>query len=143
MPQTAFAAKDYAVRDLWAGEVEDFAFDWDRRMKYSALASATYSPTATGASGSGWSAVGETAAAFDFYVPAGLTALASATAQFWSAFPMLTANGTTATASALTGVKSVVRLSATGAPGSYLVSARLKTSSGRELRDAFTARIQG
>jgi hypothetical protein len=142
MPITAFAARDFAVWDMVSGEVDDFPFDWARRMQYSANASATYGQTATGQSGSGWSAVGETAAGYAFWVPAGFTAIASASAQFWTAVLALTANGSSATSSALTGIQSYVRMSATGAPGTTgFISAQFRTSSGRILRDGFTARI--
>lgn len=139
---TAYAARDFSEAHLWRGEVEDFTFDWSPRMQYSARGGAAYGVTATGANGSGWSAVGETASAYDFYVPSGLSALASGLAQQWSAYPTASASGS-ASASALVAVRSTVRLSATGAPGVYGVSARLRTSSGRELREVFTARIQG
>lgn len=129
--------------DFWAGEVLDLTVEWADRMLSTARSTAVYGPSATGASGSGWSAVGHTASAFDFYVPPGFSALVSATAQHWSAYPTGTANGGVVTSSALTGVQSTVRLSATGAPGSYPISARLRTSSGQEFRHVFTARIQG
>ena len=48
---TAIAAVDFSVWNFWAGEVDDIPFDWGRRMQYSALASATYGTTATGANG--------------------------------------------------------------------------------------------
>lgn len=128
--------------DLWAGEVDDFTVDWTPRMLTDARATGSYGPTATGANGSGWSAAGETASAMEFYVPAGLSAVATGLTQQWSAFVTASATGNV-TASALVGVRSTVRLSATGATGAYGVSARLRTSSGRELREVFTARIQG
>lgn len=134
-----------AAHELWQDEVRDFTVEWATHpaMLPSARATAVYGPTATGANGSGWSAVGQTAKAFAFYVPAGFSALQSATAQHWSAFPTATANGAIVTASALTGVQATVRLSATGGPGDYLLSARLQTSTDQDLRYAFTARILG
>lgn len=140
---TAYAAVDYNIVNLWAGEVEDLTFDWTRRMLYSARASATFGTTATGTANNGWTGVGETASAFAFYVPAGLSALASGTAQHWSAYLRTSGASGSASASSLVAVQSTVRVSATATAGGYLISARLRTSSGRELRDVVTANIQG
>lgn len=141
---TAFAGIDYSVLDFWAGEAIDVPFDWSPRMRYSAGASALYGTTATGVTGSGWTGVGQTASGFTFYAPAGFSALLSATASYWVSALTASAGGpTSAYASSLTAVHTIVRLSATGAAGSYLVSARLRTSSGQEFRAAVTARIQG
>ena len=140
---TAYAAIDYNIANLWAGEVEDLTFDWTRRMLYSARASATFGTTATGTANNGWTGVGETASAFAFYVPAGLSGIASGTAQQWSAYLRTSGATGSASASSLVAVQSTIRVSATGAVGNYLISARLRTSSGRELRDVVTASIQG
>ena len=132
-----------AVHAFWAGEVLDLDLEWSDRMRSTAQSTAVYGPSATGTNGSGWSAIGQTASAYTFYVPLGFSALLSATAQNWSAYPTATANGSIVTSSALTGVLSTVRLSATGATGDYPISARLRTSSGQEFRHVFTARIHG
>lgn len=141
---TAFAGIDYSVLDFWAGEVLDVPFDWSPRMRYSAGTSALYATTATGVSGSGWTGAGQTASSFTIYAPAGFSALLSATAQYWSSALTASAGGpTSAYASSLTALHSFARLSATGGAGSYLVSARMRTSSGVEFRAVVTARIQG
>lgn len=142
---TAYAGIDYSNVDLWRGEVEDLTFGWHvRRMKTSA-SGYPYGVTATGANGSGWSAIGETASAFTFWIPLGLSALGSGTAQVWSAYSTASAGATAANASAssLIRVESTVRVSATGGAGPYLISARMRTSSGRDLREVVSASIVG
>lgn len=132
--------------DLWQGEVEDISVNWIDRMRFSANGAGSagaYGVSATGGNGSGWSAIGESASAYTFYVPLGLSALASSLVQMWSSVVTASANGANVTSSALTGVLTNVRLSATGAVGAYPVSARLRTTSGRELREVWTANIVG
>jgi hypothetical protein len=109
---------------------------------YSAGASATYGHTATAANGSGWTAVGQTASSFTWYVPAGLSASAPTTGIYYSAYLALSGSSS-ASASSLTAVHTMLRLAATGITANGAVSARLLTSSGQEFRAVWTARIQG
>lgn len=141
---TGYAGYTVSQVPFWRGEVDDVTFDWLHRMGNLGTGAA-YGVTATGINGSGWSAVGETAAEFGFYLMTGLSGLLSGTAQIWSAYPTASAGATAANASAssLVRVESTIRVSATGGPGVYLMSARLRTSSGRDLRDAVTALIVG
>lgn len=131
----------------WAGEVEDVSVNWIDRMRYSANGTGSagaYGVSATGANGSGWSAIGESASSFAFHIPAGWSGLLSSMNMFWGPHVTATANGSIVTSSALTGVTTTLRLSATAAAAlDARFSASLRTSSGRELREVWTGRIQG